>query len=42
MGKELQGFEEIPKPKIHLNSLRATFIKVLNWKQPGHDIIHAF
>ena len=42
MEKELQGLEESPKMKIHLNSLRATLKKVPNWKTLGHDGIHAF
>ena len=37
MEKELKRMEEGPKAKIHLDLLRATHPKVLNWKTPGHD-----
>ena len=40
MEKELEGLEEGPKAKIHLDSLRATPKKVLNSKMPGHNGIH--
>ena len=38
MGKELEGLEERPKAKIHLDSLK----KVSNWKTPGYDGIHGY
>ena len=39
MEKELQRLEEGFKVKIHVDSLRATLKKVLNWKSPGYDDI---
>ena len=42
MGKELEGLEEGPKVKIHVDSLRTKLKKIPNWKTPGHDGIHGF
>ena len=42
MDKELLILEERSKVKIHLDSIRATFKKVPNWKIPGYDDIHGF
>ena len=42
MEKELQGLEKGHNAKIYLNSLRATFKKVPNWKTPGHDVIYGY
>ena len=35
--KNLQGLEEGPKAKIHIDLFRATLIKISNWKTPGHN-----
>ena len=40
MEKELQGLEEGPKVKLHLDLLRTTLKKVPNRKTPGHECIH--
>ena len=42
MEKELEGLEERPKAKIHIDSLRATLPKIPNWKTPGHDSIRGY
>ena len=42
MKKELQGLEEGPKLKTHLDSLRVTFEKVTNWKMPDYNCIYGF
>ena len=36
MKKELKEFDEDPLVNIHLDSLRTTLKKILNWKTPGH------
>ena len=42
MEKELQGLEEGPKAKMHLDSLRTTLKKVTISKTPGHDAIYGY
>ena len=42
MEKESQRHEDGPEVDIHLESLRATLKKVLNWKKLSHDGIHGF
>ena len=42
MEKELQGLKEEPKAKKHVDQLKATFKKVLNWKTPGHDGMYEY
>ena len=39
MGKELEGFDEGPKAKIHIDSLEATLKKIPNWKIPCYTWI---
>ena len=41
-GKELQGLEEDPKAEIRLNSPKAIFKKVPNWKTPSHVGLRRF
>ena len=42
MTRELEGLEEGPKVKIHIELLKKTLKKISNWKTPGHDGIHGF
>ena len=42
MGKELQGLREVVVGEIHVESIRATFMKEPNWKTLGYDGIHGF
>ena len=42
MTRELEGLEEGPKAKIHMELLKKTLKKISNWKTPGHDGIHEF
>ena len=40
--KELKELKESSEAKQHLESLRATFKKIPNWKMPGQDGIQGF
>ena len=40
--RELEGLEEDPKTKIHIDLLKTTLKRISNWKAPGHDGIHGF
>ena len=40
--RELEGFEEGPEMKMHVDLLRTTLKRISNWKAPGHDEIHGF
>ena len=42
MVRELEGLEEGSKAEIHIELLKKTLKKILNWKTPGHDGIHGF
>ena len=42
MIKELEGFEEGPKAKIHIDLLKTTSANISNWKTPGHDGVQGF
>ena len=42
MEKELEGFEDACKGKIHLDSLKATLIKMQNLKMPGPDDVREY
>ena len=40
--RELEGLEEGPKADIHIDLLKKSQKKILNWKTPGHDGLHGF
>ena len=40
--RELEGFEEGPKIKIHVDLLKTIPKRISNWKRLGHDGIHGF
>ena len=40
--RELEGLEEGPKMEIHIDLLKTTLKRILNWKTPGHDGINGF
>ena len=42
MTRELEGLVEGPKAEIHIELLKKTLKKILNWKTPGHDEIYGF
>ena len=40
MKKEFEKLEEDLEVNKHMDSLKATVKKMLNWKMPGYDRIH--